>query len=101
MAAARHNRPVENSQPEIALNSWRNPAESADKTAFRIEEEKIMASCKDRDGDTWEIYYGSDGWRWRRAASNGRIVGSSTQGYSNYSDCVANAQRNGMTCTPA
>ena len=28
-------------------------------------------------------------------------LASSTQGYSNYSDCVANAQRNGMTCIPA
>ena len=50
-----------------------------------------MASCTDRNGDAWEIYLGPDGWRWRRTASNGRIVGSSTQGYSNRADCIANA----------
>lgn len=46
--------------------------------------------------DTWEFYKDSEGqWRWRRTASNGRIVGSSSQGYANKSDCIANAQRNG------
>lgn len=60
-----------------------------------------MASCKDRNGDTWEIYQTSAGWRWRRTAGNGKIVGASTEAYVNRSDCVANAQRNGMTCTPA
>jgi len=59
-----------------------------------------MASCIGNDGDVWEIYVTSDGWRWRRTASNGRIVGAATQGYSNRSDCIANAQRGGMTCTP-
>lgn len=59
-----------------------------------------MASCKDGNGDTWEIYYATDGWRWRRTAANGRIVGSATQGYSNKQDCIDNARRNGMTCTP-
>ena len=56
-----------------------------------------MSSCTDRNGDSWEIYMGNDGWRW---SSNGRIVGASSQGYTNRADCVANAQRNGMTCTP-
>jgi len=60
-----------------------------------------MSSCKERNGDTWEIYMGGDGWRWRRTASNGRIVGAASQGYSNKSDCIDNAQRNGMTCTPS
>ncbi|WP_338184090.1 YegP family protein [Thalassospira tepidiphila] len=59
-----------------------------------------MSSCKDRSGDTWEIYK-SDDWRWRRTAPNGRIVGASTQGYSNKQDCIDNARRNGMTCTPS
>ncbi|MFN3833642.1 MAG: DUF1508 domain-containing protein [Allorhizobium sp.] len=59
-----------------------------------------MESCKDRNGDTWEIYK-SDGWRWqRKAAGNNKIVGASTEAYVNKSDCIANAQRNGMTCTP-
>lgn len=58
-----------------------------------------MASCKDTNGDTWEIYQ-SGGWRWQRTASNGRIVGASTEAYVNRSDCIANAQRNGMKCNP-
>lgn len=46
--------------------------------------------------DTWEIYKDNAGeWRWNRTASNGRIVGASSQGYVNRTDCVANAQRNG------
>lgn len=60
-----------------------------------------MASCKERNGDVWEVYRAVDGWRWRRTASNGRIVGSSAEAYVNRSDCISNAQRNGMTCTPA
>jgi len=59
-----------------------------------------MESCTDRNGDKWEIYAAGDGWRWRRTARNGDITGASTQGYSNKSDCISNAQRNGMTCTP-
>ena len=60
-----------------------------------------MSSCKDAKGDTWEIYQAGDGWRWRRTASNGKIVGSSLQGYSNKQDCIDNARRNGMTCNPS
>ena len=46
--------------------------------------------------DKWEFYKDySNEWRWRRTASNGRIVGASSQGYSNKSDCIANAERNG------
>ena len=59
-----------------------------------------MESCTDRNGDKWDIYQAGDGWRWRRTARNGRITGASTQGYSNKSDCISNAQGNGMTCTP-
>lgn len=47
-------------------------------------------------GDKWEIYQSKENWRWRRTARNGEIVGASTQGYSNKSDCIANAERNGM-----
>ncbi|WP_339524384.1 YegP family protein [Pseudomonas sp. EA_35y_Pfl2_R111] len=48
--------------------------------------------------DKWEFYTDSSGeHRWRRTAPNGRIVGASSQGYANRSDCVANAQRNGYT----
>jgi uncharacterized protein YegP (UPF0339 family) len=46
--------------------------------------------------DKWEFYTDSNGeWRWRRIAPNGRIVGSSSQGYNNKNDCIANATRNG------
>jgi uncharacterized protein YegP (UPF0339 family) len=58
-----------------------------------------MSSCTDANGDKWEIYY-SGGYRWRRTARNGDIVGASTEAYQNQSDCIANAQRNGMSCTP-
>lgn len=48
--------------------------------------------------DTWDIYKDNSGeWRWNRTASNGRIVGASSQGYVNRTDCVSNAQRNGYT----
>ena len=48
--------------------------------------------------DKWEIYKDARGdWRWRRTAANGRIVGASSEGYSNRADCVANAKRNGYT----
>jgi len=60
-----------------------------------------MSSCKDSNGDTWEIYQSGSQWRWRRTASNGRIVGSSAESYINKSDCIDNARRNGMNCNPA
>ena len=44
--------------------------------------------------DKWEFYVdNAHEWRWRRIASNGRIVGASCQGYVNKSDCIANAER--------
>jgi len=46
--------------------------------------------------DKWEFYQDAKKeWRWRRTASNGRIVGASTEGYSSRANCLANAQRNG------
>lgn len=46
--------------------------------------------------DRWDFYQDARGqWRWRRTAPNGQIVGASSEGYTNYSDCVANARRNG------
>ena len=62
----------------------------------------MSESCIGTNGDRWEIYKDSAGdWRWRRTASNGRIVGASTEGYANKADCIANARRNGMGCTPS
>lgn len=46
--------------------------------------------------DKWEFYTSDNGdHRWRRKASNGEIVGASSEGYSSKADCEANAQRNG------
>ncbi len=46
--------------------------------------------------DRWDFYKDALGqWRWRRVAPNGRIVGASSQGYSNKNDCIDNAIRNG------
>lgn len=50
------------------------------------------------DQDKWEFYKDNRGeWRWRRTASNGCIVGASSEGYVNKADCIANARRNGYT----
>jgi uncharacterized protein YegP (UPF0339 family) len=44
--------------------------------------------------DKLEYYKDSKGeWRWRRVAANGKVVGASTEGYKNKSDCIANANR--------
>ncbi|GJE43249.1 YegP family protein [Methylobacterium soli] len=59
-----------------------------------------MGTCKDTNGDTWEIYKNRDGWRWRRTASNSRIVGASTEPYEGKTHCIENARRNGMGCNP-
>jgi len=59
-----------------------------------------MESCTDRNGDKWEIYQTTAGWRWRRIAANGKIVGASTEAYSSKANCISNAERNGMTCPP-
>jgi len=46
--------------------------------------------------DKWEFYTDDKGaWRWRRIASNGRVVGASSEGYRNRADCIENAKRNG------
>jgi len=46
--------------------------------------------------DKWEFYKDvDDKWRWRRTSPNGNIVGASSEGYINKSDCAGNASRNG------
>lgn len=46
--------------------------------------------------DKWEFYKDAeDKWRWRRTSPNGKIVGSSSEGYINKADCTGNASRNG------
>ena len=62
----------------------------------------MAETCYAPNRDKWEIYKDKAGeWRWRRTASNGQIVGASSEGYVNKSDCIANAQRHGMSCVPA
>jgi uncharacterized protein YegP (UPF0339 family) len=47
-------------------------------------------------GDNWEFYKDKGGQhRWRRKATNGEIVGSSSEGYSGTRPCKNNARRNG------
>ncbi|HEX9654988.1 MAG TPA: DUF1508 domain-containing protein [bacterium] len=46
--------------------------------------------------DRWEFYKDAESqWRWRRTAPNGNIIGASTEGYANKTDCFGNARRNG------
>ena len=52
------------------------------------------------ENDKWEIYQDHrNEWRWRRTATNGRIVGASTEGYVKKQDCYENAERNGLNET--
>jgi len=68
---------------------------------FRFKVIEMTETCIGSNGDKWEIYQdGAGKWRWRRKASNGRIVGASAEGYENKSDCISNAIRNGMDCSP-
>ena len=65
-------------------------------------ENAMSETCTASNGDKWEVYKdNASEWRWRRTASNGKIVGASAEGYNNKGDCISNAQRNGMTCTPS
>lgn len=44
--------------------------------------------------DKFEVYQDKRGeWRWRRKASNGNIVGASSEGYKKRTDCEANMNR--------
>lgn len=46
------------------------------------------------ENDKFEVYQDKRGeWRWRRKASNGRIVGAASEGYNKRSDCEANMNR--------
>jgi uncharacterized protein YegP (UPF0339 family) len=56
----------------------------------------IFSSCESDNDDKWEFYKDTNSkWRWRRVSTNGRIVGSSSQGYVNKQDCKDNAKRHG------
>lgn len=46
--------------------------------------------------DKWETYKDKRGeFRWRRMARNGRITGTSSEGYTTKANCERNAKRNG------
>jgi uncharacterized protein YegP (UPF0339 family) len=46
--------------------------------------------------DKWEFYQDKKSeWRWRRTATNGNIVGASSEGYKAKADATANAKRHG------
>ena len=51
--------------------------------------------------DKWQIYEDKrNEFRWRRTASNGEIVGKSSESYVKKADCKSNAQRHGMDANP-
>ena len=67
---------------------------------FRLPNHRLLVSYRRgvKEMDKWEFYKDSTAkWRWRRIASNGKVVGASTEGYVNKSDCESNARRNGWT----
>ena len=46
------------------------------------------------ENDTFEVYKDKRGeFRWRRKATNGQIVGASSEGYKKKADCEANMNR--------
>ena len=48
--------------------------------------------------DRWEIYKDARGeYRWRRTASNGEIIGASSESYIRKLDAESNASRNGYS----
>lgn len=49
--------------------------------------------------DTITIYKDKvNEWRWQRISINGNIVGASSEGYKNKSDCIDNAERQFIEC---
>ena len=46
------------------------------------------------ENDKFEVYQDKRGeWRWRRTASNGKIVGAASEGYKSRADAEANMKR--------
>ncbi|NNE57337.1 MAG: DUF1508 domain-containing protein [Hellea sp.] len=90
---------------------WRRRASNGNIVGAATEGYTKKADCKanaERHGmngnpkglgknDKWELYKDKRGeYRWRRKATNGNIVGSSSESYSSKSGCKSNAERNGM-----
>ncbi len=89
---------------------WRRTAPNKNITGRGCESYKAKADCianaqrHGMDGnpnnlggdDRWENYKDKRGqFRWRRMARNGRITGTSSEGYASKTKCELNAQRNG------
>jgi uncharacterized protein YegP (UPF0339 family) len=46
--------------------------------------------------DSWKFYRDCRReWRWEKTASDGSVVGTSSEGYKNKTDCEADARRMG------
>lgn len=93
---------------------WRRKALNGNITGRACESYKTQSDCcanaqrhgmngnPDKIGasDKWETYKDKrNNFRWRRMARNGRITGTSSEGYSSKENCEANAVRNGKTPT--
>jgi len=99
-------------QDKRGLFRWRRTATNKNITGRSCESYKAETDClcnaqrHGMDGnphgygqdDKWEIYKDKRGsFRWRRMARNGRITGTSSEGYSSRKNCESNAKRNGKT----
>jgi len=90
---------------------WRRTAANGEIVGASVEGYKLKMHCEmiaERHGlngnpnnygssDKWYFYTDkSNMYRWRRVATNGEIVGASSEGYITLEDCRSNAQRNGL-----
>ena len=63
---------------------------------------RLGTSCTDPNQNSWQVYEDDNGhWHWRCITTFGDFVSVSKGVYRNKSDCVADAKRNGMQCTPS
>ena len=67
---------------------------------FATDTPSAPALCWRGADDTWEIYPGEDGWRWRRTTANGEFSERSGCGHPRKRDCFADALAHGMRCAP-
>ena len=75
--------------------SLESPPEKEKPTEF----ESCVSS---ENGYKWEIYKDSAGeWRWITETPDGTIDDSSSGGYKDREDCIANARQHGMNCEPS
>ena len=71
------------------------------KPQWEKEKPEEFESCESGANQEWEIYKDNVGeWRWWKKALIDEIV-TSSEGYGNKADCIADAQRHGMDCEPS